>query len=212
VIGYQLLTGDVARERPGGKAWRRSLLAEDTPEALLDLLEASWDDSRDERPGNADVFLAQLGTAIAAPTKTAAERLSLDEDTQPREEEAKPATGTGRTRPLKARRVSGKVPRSKDTSEEPEQLPDQERRKKIARRAGLIVLGLIVFIFTLFRAFVGVSKTTPSTPQSYQPSYQSETLYKLPAPPPSVAPSYEKDPGTYDSPYAKPKADEKRVK
>ncbi|MBA4066296.1 MAG: hypothetical protein C0501_21785 [Isosphaera sp.] len=71
VIGYQLLAGDVAAERPGGKGWRRDLLARGVSPELLDLLEACWDDAAAERPAGAGELLARLdrvgGAAPATP-------------------------------------------------------------------------------------------------------------------------------------------------
>ncbi len=50
VIWYQLLTGDLFSGRPGGSRWRRNLSDRGMPSALLDLLEACFEDRPDDRP------------------------------------------------------------------------------------------------------------------------------------------------------------------
>ncbi len=62
LIGYQLLLGDLAAERPAGK-WRKRLADCRLPDAVLDVLESCWDDDPDERPRDA----AALAEALASP-------------------------------------------------------------------------------------------------------------------------------------------------
>ncbi len=53
IIWYQLLTGDLTAERPGGRGWRKKLESRGVTVELLDLLESCIDDEADERPKDA---------------------------------------------------------------------------------------------------------------------------------------------------------------
>ena len=59
IIGWQLLLGDLAAERPAGK-WRKRLAATGLSDAVLDVLESCWDDDPDERPANAALLAERL--------------------------------------------------------------------------------------------------------------------------------------------------------
>jgi molecular chaperone DnaK len=60
VIWYQLLMGDLGAGRPGGKGWRNRLAEKGMNAALLDLLEACFEDDPDDRPCDASVLTAEL--------------------------------------------------------------------------------------------------------------------------------------------------------
>ncbi len=66
IIGYQLITGDLAAERPAGR-WRKKLAAAEVPDVALDLLESCWDDDPDERPRSATELADRLRQVEKAP-------------------------------------------------------------------------------------------------------------------------------------------------
>jgi formylglycine-generating enzyme required for sulfatase activity len=78
VIGYQLLLGDLAAERPT-RSWRRRVADCTLPEALLDLLESCWDDYPDERPPDAQA----LAEGLTATLDQGPFRPALPDDPQP---------------------------------------------------------------------------------------------------------------------------------
>ena len=53
VIWYQILTGDLARGRPGGKGWRTRLVDQSMGLELLNLLESCFEDHPADRPADA---------------------------------------------------------------------------------------------------------------------------------------------------------------
>jgi formylglycine-generating enzyme required for sulfatase activity/serine/threonine protein kinase len=65
VMWYQLVSGDLSLERPGGR-WRKRLGELGVPAEHLDLLEACCDDSPDERPRDAGVLAEALALAQPA--------------------------------------------------------------------------------------------------------------------------------------------------
>ncbi|MFM7148537.1 MAG: serine/threonine-protein kinase, partial [Gemmataceae bacterium] len=69
IIGYQLLVGDLAAERPAGR-WRKRLAECQLPDEVLDLLESCWDDDPAERPDNAAVLSRKVRELINPAPKT----------------------------------------------------------------------------------------------------------------------------------------------
>jgi len=59
IIGYQMILGDVAAERPVGR-WRKGVAEYQLPGELWDLLESAWDDEPGERPGDAREIAERL--------------------------------------------------------------------------------------------------------------------------------------------------------
>ncbi len=65
VIWYQLLIGDLGAGRPGGRAWRNRLLEKGMRPALLDLLEACFEDNPGDRPRDAAILAEELLNRLA---------------------------------------------------------------------------------------------------------------------------------------------------
>jgi serine/threonine protein kinase len=60
VIWHQLLTGDLTKGCPSGKAWQQRLIARGMPEAMLDLLVATIEHEREDRPAHAGDLSVKL--------------------------------------------------------------------------------------------------------------------------------------------------------
>jgi hypothetical protein len=65
VLWYQLLVCDLDASRPGGLAWRRRLTDRGMPAALIELLEAAFDDDPAGRPADGSVLAQRIQQALA---------------------------------------------------------------------------------------------------------------------------------------------------
>ena len=64
VIWYQLLTGDLAQGRPGGRAWAKRLRDQGLSPAMLDCLEQCFEEDRDDRFADAAALAEALARAM----------------------------------------------------------------------------------------------------------------------------------------------------
>jgi len=64
VLWFQLLTGHLARGCPRGGQWRRRLAEAGTSTAVIELLEACFEDDRADRPADAVVLLERMDAAL----------------------------------------------------------------------------------------------------------------------------------------------------
>jgi hypothetical protein len=60
VLWYQLLEGDLTRNRPGGSSWRRRLANRGMPPPLVELLESCFDDDPSARPADCAALAGEI--------------------------------------------------------------------------------------------------------------------------------------------------------
>ena len=88
VIWYQILTGDLARGRPGGKGWRTRLVDQSMGPELLNLLESCFEDHPADRPADAADLAEKLRkhlTLDAQPTSSSSGATSSPAETTERQ-------------------------------------------------------------------------------------------------------------------------------
>ena len=88
VIWYQILTGDLARGRPGGKGWRTRLVDQGMGLELLNLLESCFEDHPADRPADAADLAEKLRKHLildAQPTSSSSGATSSPAETMERQ-------------------------------------------------------------------------------------------------------------------------------
>jgi hypothetical protein len=76
VIWYQMLVGDVTKERPGGSSWKKRLLDQGTTPDMLALLERCLEDDPADRPADAQVLAQELQAIVMEATTPTVEPLT----------------------------------------------------------------------------------------------------------------------------------------
>jgi serine/threonine protein kinase len=84
VLWYQLLTGDLAKGRPGGSRWRERLEEKGLPATMVRLLEDCFEDDPEDRPKDAADLAARLVGLLTPTSAATAAPKPKQEETLPR--------------------------------------------------------------------------------------------------------------------------------
>jgi serine/threonine protein kinase len=81
VIWFQMLTGNLSAERPGGSVWKKKLLGQGMKADLVEMLESCFEDDPENRPKDAEELALQLRRCT--PTSTEGSRIGLPPEPVP---------------------------------------------------------------------------------------------------------------------------------